>query len=776
MSEIVSLNRLVERDGIFVVSGSQQDFAYSDGETSENYLRQVFSSVDDLSSQSKALQDKIIDWPSEYHISYKRANLLRGLDLSQSKRVLELGSGCGAISRYLGELGLQVDAIEGSQTRARLGRMRCKDLPNVQVVNANYNELQIPNDYYDLVLFVGVIEYASMFYPEAESDYAAAQKILSQASRWICADGAVVVAIENRLGLKYILGQNEDHYHKRYIGIDNYRQSTGMATYSRKQWRQLAKHAGFAEQQCLLPFPDYKVPEVVLSESYVEQHQHAFNHLEGVYARDYYSVTERSVTEPISWQAACQGGFLPDVANSFCLILGQDETRLKQIAQLDFYHGPVLTRHPQYVVDTIKHSTSEQVIKRRLFAPEGMDVTSLGLQQDINAQEFIAGDLLSTHWLRNILVYNNIDEFNQQLIQYYHYLQNLPSADLAIDLLPNNIIVDDAGAWHGFDQEWQAEQALTPDYVFFRAALNFIVRNWFLVPTFLAIYRFLTVKDFVRHALAVNGILLSDVLQDFSTKENQFQKRVGHAADVDMLLDQVFELKQENFAVATLTLATSTEPLQIECSYRPQQDKSRLRFDFTCPDSFIKEISLAPYDLRFHGDLGFFKVHQLSLHKAADNDVLFKLDANAIAAEAQANNATFMAEKQFWCAHNEYPLLQFTNLNIAVADGEKYYFEVELSHQTSSYYSEARAQFIAKNQSLQADVNVLKNQLQFAQNQISQRDNEILARDKEILVRDELVRLRDSEIAVRDDELKELRTMFLVRLERKVKKIIKFGR
>ena len=89
-------------------------FAYSDGVASEKYLRKVFREAKDLSSRSPELENYIKDWPSEYHLSKKRSQLLSGFSFDRSSKVLEVGCGCGAITRFLGETFDEVVAIEGN--------------------------------------------------------------------------------------------------------------------------------------------------------------------------------------------------------------------------------------------------------------------------------------------------------------------------------------------------------------------------------------------------------------------------------------------------------------------------------------------------------------------------------------------------------------------------------------------------------------------------------------------------------------------------------------
>lgn len=324
MTGIIELNGFSQgMGGVYQAGSAEREFNYSDGEESEAQLYRILSKANDLSSSSSELQEQITDWPTEYHLSRSRANLLRPLKLDGVVRILELGCGCGSISRYLGEQeGVQVDAVEGSPTRAGLAALRCRDLPNVTVSTANFNDIKLPEDYYDLVLFIGVTEYAGRF-SQRQTDQEALADLLSLGKKALRKDGCVVVAIENRLGLKYLLGANEDHYAVPYIGIDHYPESTGIRTYSREEW--LQHTSDFGVTHFLYPFPDYKVPNMVVNETAVDE---LSDRLEAIKSRDYLSDFDLGDNENIAWRGLAQAGTIAEHSNSFLIVLTERAERV----------------------------------------------------------------------------------------------------------------------------------------------------------------------------------------------------------------------------------------------------------------------------------------------------------------------------------------------------------------------------------------------------------------------------------------------------------------
>ncbi|HKE72613.1 MAG TPA: methyltransferase [Acidimicrobiales bacterium] len=233
--------------------------AYADG--AEDEVLRVLRSVDDVSSGSVELAGHIVDWPTRYHFSYQRGNLLRPLDIRPGMRVLDAGAGSGALSRYVGELGAEVVALEGNPSRAAAAAVRCADLPNVTVLAGALGDLDLA-ERFDVVLLVGVLEYSGA----AAGGAGGPEEMLARARAHLAPGGAVVVAIENQIGLKYLMGAHEDHLGRPWVGIEGYAGPPGARTWSRRQLGELLRGAGLDDQHWLAPFPDYKLPSVVVDE------------------------------------------------------------------------------------------------------------------------------------------------------------------------------------------------------------------------------------------------------------------------------------------------------------------------------------------------------------------------------------------------------------------------------------------------------------------------------------------------------------------------------
>jgi cyclopropane fatty-acyl-phospholipid synthase-like methyltransferase len=539
-SPIIECNKLVRLESDIWVNPDQKanlKFRYSDGDDAEEFIKKVLLNAKDLSSHSLELDRKWLDWPSEYHLSSKRANLIRAVDLTGVKTVLELGSGCGALTRYLGELGICVDTVEGSRRRAEITRLRCRDLDKINVICENFNSLDIPKKEYDAILLIGVLEYAKRFSLLSGSHRSAVIAILEKVKAALTDDGIILIAIENRLGFKYLFGASEDHFGVKYIGVYGYpehqsrltKQKRGIRTYDKREWDEILKSMGNFYYEFFYPFPDYKIPDVVLSEDYVKKDKYAFSNLFRIHSRDYKHSWSPCVDEYLFWETAASSGFLDVSSNSFAIVIAKSDERIKRAITFDFMHFPNLKRKPVYRTITLKLRGRREIIKQ--MSHEHQELTELGpFLHRPRKGKYIKGYLLSDIWTRAVKVFDEPSIFMGLIRKYYNFLtkyfEENENPSLLIDIWPLNIIVDINGDYHFFDVEWKILEPITPEYIFFRATLYFgCIQKQCLARLFRAKH-ICNIQDFVNYCFTIVSLNLNHYLQKFIDKENRFQSQV----------------------------------------------------------------------------------------------------------------------------------------------------------------------------------------------------------------------------------------------------------
>jgi SAM-dependent methyltransferase len=288
---------------------------YRDG--SEDRIVEILGAADDRSSDSDELASKITDWPTRYHLSRLRANLLRPLRLGAHHRVLEVGAGTGVLSRYLGETGARVVALEGQIDRARAAALRCAGLANVEVVCGPLQSFEDP-DGFDLVCIVGVLEYAASGVGGAQGH----RSFLDHAIGLLRPGGALLVAIENQIGLKYLLGYHEDHLGLAWIGLEGYPGSHGIRTFSRSGLGRMLGDAGLDHQKWFYPFPDYKLPTLVLTDELYREADavELVDQLARDPVRDDGSARSLLCDARRAHRVLLEAGLGPEVSNSFLVL------------------------------------------------------------------------------------------------------------------------------------------------------------------------------------------------------------------------------------------------------------------------------------------------------------------------------------------------------------------------------------------------------------------------------------------------------------------------
>ena len=262
-------------------------------------------------------------WPILYHFSHIRENILSWLPFTGEEKVLEVGAGCGAVTGALCRKAKEVTSIDLSMKRSMINAYRHRDQENLKILVGNFQEIeQNLTEKYDYITLIGVFEYGEA-YIQSEDPYVDFLKIIS---RHLKPDGKIVLAIENRLGLKYWAGCTEDHFGTLFEGIEGYPRTKGVKTFTKKEFGKILKNAGDLKASWYYPFPDYKFPMTVYSDKHLPA-KGELNRTECNFDRFRLQLFQES---PV-YDTLLDNDLYSQFANSFLLLIGREQPEMKTV-------------------------------------------------------------------------------------------------------------------------------------------------------------------------------------------------------------------------------------------------------------------------------------------------------------------------------------------------------------------------------------------------------------------------------------------------------------
>jgi 2-polyprenyl-3-methyl-5-hydroxy-6-metoxy-1,4-benzoquinol methylase len=469
---------------------------YSDGDDVEERIGEIIATSEDVSVLSQELRGFCVDWPSRYHLSSARSNILRPLkDLIQGAKILEIGAGCGAITRYLGESGGDVLALEGTPRRAAIARSRTRGLKNVTVVSEQFSAFQT-SEKFDVITLIGVLEYANLF-TQGENPHAS---MLEQVKGLLKPEGTLIIAIENQLGLKYFSGVPEDHISKAMYGIEGRYQKNEAQTFGKKALTDLLNLSGFSKSKFYAPFPDYKLPTSIITEKGCGAEAFdaaAFACLS--VRRDYQLPSELTFSLELAWNEVFKNGLGLEMANSF-LVVATPEASLDVLNDAALAYHYSTERRPQFCKETqFSLAADGKVAVKKVLLHEMSDPhvskSGQGIQwMQPKSEDYISGYVLATDFLKTITSHGwEVGQLVEHLHKYLgaiadmagfsenHFLDAASSIPgKYLDALPSNIVIDKNGEAHFIDDEWHAKEAVDIKYLLFRVltSLNGLVSQY----------------------------------------------------------------------------------------------------------------------------------------------------------------------------------------------------------------------------------------------------------------------------------------------------------
>lgn len=286
---------------------------YSDGEIEDRLLEIAKNSSEEELNQ---IINREKDWAVLYHMSHIRQNIVDWLPIQKTDRVLEIGAGCGAITGALVEKAGQVTCVDLSRKRSLVNAYRHRQAENLTIMVGNFQDIEKNlKEKYDYITLIGVFEYAQG-YIGTEKPYG---EFLRQIAEHLAPGGKVVIAIENRLGLKYWAGCREDHTGNLFEGLENYPKPCGVKTFAKPELESLFDEGGFTSWKFYYPYPDYKLPMTIYSDEYLPKKGELNTNIWN-FDRDRLVLFD----EKLVFDSMLECGLFPLYSNSYLVMLERD--------------------------------------------------------------------------------------------------------------------------------------------------------------------------------------------------------------------------------------------------------------------------------------------------------------------------------------------------------------------------------------------------------------------------------------------------------------------
>ncbi|MGH2722284.1 MAG: methyltransferase domain-containing protein, partial [Actinomycetota bacterium] len=458
-------------DGVRILSrpgarpGAPTEAARGEAPTVEERLLGIVAASADPGSLSDGLEAAA--GPDDaLHVSRSRANLLRPLQLTPALRVLELGAGYGALTRYLGETCASVDAVERVPARASVARARTRDLPGVEVFAGTLDD--VPTEpFYDVVTAVGLPERADGGSP-GPAGYDA---FLAGMLRRLKPGGTLVLALPNRLGIKYLCGHRDDHTGRPFDGLEGYPHGGGC-TLSRGELERMLRAAGLA-WQVLTVFPDHLTPRALLSDELLGAPALGAlaKGLPGFPSPGRAGHALRLAVERRVWGGLVDAGIAAHFGNALLVVASRGEGSLWPDDLLAAFYS--LNRRALFTTASHVASAGDGVrIRRRRLAGPQPRVEEGPLALEVGDADFVDGEMLV-----DVISDAAAPDREAWLARWAALVAREAREGRGVDLLPANIVVDAGGDLHVIDQEWSSG-AYGPDEVLSRGALLLTLQLW----------------------------------------------------------------------------------------------------------------------------------------------------------------------------------------------------------------------------------------------------------------------------------------------------------
>lgn len=483
--------------------------------------------------------EKQKSWPIFYHLSPFRTNIIDWIPFKKTDKVLEIGAGCGAITGALAQKAGSVTCIDLSKKRSMVNAYRNRNCDNITIMVGNFKDIEpyLEKDY-DYVLLIGVFEYGQAYIGGA-TPYEDFMQICNCHRK---PDGRLIIAIENKFGLKYWAGCREDHLGTYFSGIEGYCEGGSARTFTRHGLERILKKTGIQEYSFYYPYPDYKFMTSIYSDRYLPKKGELSNNLRNFDRDRIILFDEKQVFDQIIDEQE-----FPLFSNSYLLVVGEAPkvvyTKFSNDRAAEWAIHTAIVQEASGQLRVEKKPDTQAACNHIMNTKNAYDSLSKryeGTKIDMNQCTMIDNDINNglvfafcngttlEALLDECLAKADISGFKALIDEYMHWLcyHEEKSTVTNLDFIFPNILVD-GDKWHVIDYEWTIDKHIDAKDIAFRAFYNYTLGG--------------ETRKVCEELLMKDVLGLSDEqIEAAIAEEHRFQERItGNHASVESMRELI---------------------------------------------------------------------------------------------------------------------------------------------------------------------------------------------------------------------------------------------
>ena len=466
--------------------------------------------------------------------SEMRANIIKWYAFKENGELLEIGANYGEVTQGLVKKLKEVTAIEFSKTKVSCIQKRLKDYNNLKIIlTTKLNNCELEKKY-DYITIIGTAEYAQKLGFENLED------MLKWTKKYLKEDGTILLAIDNKFGVKYLAGSTRN---KEEVPLANYKNyiKKDYKLYGKTELEDIIKNVGLSNYKFYYPLPNYNITDTIYTNEYLPKN---------ISYNIYYREDEEILFNEITFmQEVIKNKQFNMFCNSYLI-----EISPKCIKNINFVKYSNMRKEKYKIITKIeKNNVTKEAYKT--ISKEHIDnikanidiLKKLGfktIEKYNNGQinsEYIKNTTME-EYLQSILDKNDINKFEEELNKWYIFLkekllnmeENYIEKDIFekynieiekekkaklnitkygfMDLLFENVFYS-GQEYIIFDQEWR-EEGIPLEYILYRALKKLFKENADLKECINKLYEKYNIKSYIDVFEEIDKIWQEEIIDE----------------------------------------------------------------------------------------------------------------------------------------------------------------------------------------------------------------------------------------------------------------------